>query len=211
MSMGILVTGILTITAAVTGWMLNEVSFWIRLRREDKAPVGVLLVALAEIRHRITTTNRYFQRLRETVPIPPEAMPFLRRMMDEILPNFDSLNHQYDSAIHQLSGRNPGLAFRLHSKNHIPSVLSKLRQHPLSVPLPAEEYEPFEQYLMGKIFPALDKAILELAKAHSCRTRRQYERQVRDWNDKTAMSKDMDDMIAELRQIGQPERDSKII
>lgn len=37
MSIDILATGVVTIVAAATGWLLNELSSWFKLQQEDRA------------------------------------------------------------------------------------------------------------------------------------------------------------------------------
>lgn len=175
----ILLTGGVAIGATATGWVLNELSSWFRLRREDKIPVGHLLMALAEIRYRITVTSLHLDRMRRTLPLPPEAVPVLRQMIDQLLPGLESLHRRYDEALHLLSGRDPSLAFRLHSKNQAPYLLRNLRKLARFEPLSAAKYDMFEQYLTDKMFTALDEVIADLAKEYGRRTARRYKKHIR--------------------------------
>lgn len=201
MSIELLVTGLLTITGLIVGWFLNELSSWFKLRREDRASIGNTLVVLAEIRFRLSISHVQLAKLKEKTYAPAEVAQQWRQMLDELLPQVDSLNNQYEKAVYHLAGRNPNLAYRLHSKNLAPTLLKRLRQLASGSDVSSAMYEEYEAFLVRKILPKLDEIILELAKIHGSATHGAFEKRIIDWKDEVAMGKEVDDMLTELNSL----------
>ena len=75
------------LAGVLLGWVLNELSFAIRIRREDKRIMARALSELLELRHRAFAVKRAKELLLEQFPIPPEVQPVVTQVLETILPN----------------------------------------------------------------------------------------------------------------------------
>jgi hypothetical protein len=120
-------TALVTLGAVVAGWFLNELSFLLRARREDRRSINRALCELMEVRHQLNALPAITKELKKKLPIPSQAEFALRIILQSLLPNADGLQKRYEDAVTSLSGAFPVLAYELRSKDIARPLLQRLR------------------------------------------------------------------------------------
>jgi len=164
------VTVLTTLVSAATGWLLHELSDYLKARGEEKRALGLALAQFLDVRERLRAIPHMVALLRKRVEITPYDDIMLRRAVEEFLPNVEELQKRYNAAIDGVAGNFPLLAFRLRSKDVATPLIRQLRT------LSAQNSQGF--ILLGKVedelvrlaLPKFDEIALELARRHSWRT-----------------------------------------
>lgn len=116
------------VAGTLAGFMLNELSYVWRMRREDGRKVGQALAELLEIRHQIEAVPAVMEVLRSRIPAPiPASAEFqIRAIYRAFLPNVETLRQRYDAAVTAVGGAFPVLAFKLRSKDLMTPLMTQL-------------------------------------------------------------------------------------
>lgn len=162
----------------VLGGFLTGIGAYLRGRAERKRMVGQALSDLLEVRHHVVGMEVVMREIRGRVKLPEEEIPVLRAAIDAIMPVDESVHKRYDEAISLLAGIDPLLAFKMRSKNTAPSLLGTIRELSVTSGATPLQIEAFETMLRSVVTPALDSAVLELARHHSFQTNRRIKKLV---------------------------------
>lgn len=158
---------LITLLAVAVGWLLNELSSLIRLRREDRRSIGPVLRDLLEIRHRLFALDSAIAELKRHLPIPAEAESPLKQVLKMLVPPPPRLQERYDEAVSIVARANPLLASRLSRQGSLEPYLNKLGQLAASDPAASNFWSTVvEPFLLQLVKPNLDELILDVAKAH---------------------------------------------
>lgn len=160
----------------VLGSVLAGMGAHWRTRQERKRVIATALADLLEVRHRLVATDTVLRKVRHLSGVAPAAMPGIRNLFDSMLPVDTGLGERYNKAVSLLAGIDPMLAFSLRSKELLPKLITGLRTKAIAEGVDLGMYETFECQLLIAAKPALDKAVLELARSHSLFTLRKVTR-----------------------------------
>jgi hypothetical protein len=159
-----------TIVAVFLGWFLNEVSHWLRLRGEQRKPLARAIADLLEIRHTIRGVSTILAEMKRHFPIAPDAELALRKLLEEFIPETESLQKRYNEAVNLVAEVDPILAFRLRSRDEFTPFLRKVRPWFESENVTKPHVLQMEDKLSQMFLKILEELILELAKAHGLKT-----------------------------------------
>lgn len=163
---------LITLLAVAVGWLLNELSSLIRLRREDRRSIGPVLRDLLEIRHRLFALDSAIAELKRHLPIPAEAESPLKQVLSMLVPPPPRLQERYDEAVSIVARANPLLAFRLGYQPTLETLLASLRNLAASDPATSKLCSStVEPALLHLFKPRLDELILDVAQAHGFLTK----------------------------------------
>jgi hypothetical protein len=166
---------IVPLLAVALGWLLNELSSLIRLRREDRRTAGPVLTDLLEIRHRLLTLNEavkeYVKELGKHLQIPPQAQlqfqQYLQTLLQTSFPQAPVFIEQYEEAVSTLARVDPIRAFRLRSQPLIAPFLDWVRSLAASSEPDVRLWNAVvEPELLGRFKPHIEELILDVARAH---------------------------------------------
>lgn len=140
-----LTTALITILGVVIGWLLNELSFLIRLRIKDRRKLKKVLFNLLNIYFYLNKlkikmgpqVDILFNHLKKLLQEPshPDLIEFVKstfiKNANEILNEYvhekiNSIKNNYESSLKDLSEVNPFLAYRLSDKLDIYDLLGNL-------------------------------------------------------------------------------------
>jgi len=140
-----LTTALITILGVVIGWLLNELSFLIRLRIKDRRKLKKVLFNLLNVYFYLNKlkikmgpqVDILFNHLKKLLqePSDPELIEFVKstfiKNANEILNEYvhekiNSIKNNYESSLKDLSEVNPFLAYRLSDKLDIYDLLGNL-------------------------------------------------------------------------------------
>jgi hypothetical protein len=120
--------GIGTLLGTLLGWLLSQLTQSMTNRRERRKALGKTLADLLEIRHLLLAVPSALKAFSSIIAIPPEAQLFMKSVFSGwLIPNAESLSKRYDEAVTTMAETNPGLSFRLRSKQLILPWLQQLR------------------------------------------------------------------------------------
>lgn len=162
----------------IIGSVLAGIGAHWRGRQERKRVIAAALADLLEVRHRLIGFNAFLERIRHLSGVTPAAMPTIRSMFDSMLPVDPGLGERYNKAVSLLAGIDPMLAFSLRSKETLPKLIAGLRTKAIAEGVDLGAYETIESELLKAAKPALDKAVIELARSHSRSTIRKAKRHI---------------------------------
>jgi hypothetical protein len=153
------------------GWLLNELSSLIRLRREDRRLAGPVLTDLLEIRHRITTVNEmtkeYVNEVGKHVEIPPQVRLQLQQYFQIQFPQPPQFLEKYEEAVSTLARVDPIRAFRLRDQLLIAPMLTQLQGLASATRTDTAIWiSILEPELLGKFKAHIEELILDVARAH---------------------------------------------
>ncbi len=116
-----------TLIAALFGWILSSLSQHLLVRRQRREAIKRALSDLLEIRHQLIASDAVFAKLREMIPIPPEAEAQFAPWIEQfVLPNADALSKRFDESVSLIASIDPILGFRLRSKDLMRPLLQRL-------------------------------------------------------------------------------------
>jgi hypothetical protein len=176
-----LATPFVTLVAVFVGFILNELSYFLRVRREDRRSIGQALSTLLEIRHRLQAIPAVIDALKQKTSIPPEAELAVSNYYASFLPDLERLQDGYNKAVDVIAGPFPVLAFRLRSKDQFDPLLRQLRSIiPPGDRAAAAFYLSLETKLLAEATSALNTLIIEMATQHGWLTWIRVRRQLRE-------------------------------
>ena len=166
------------VLGTLVGFVLNEISYAWRLRREDKRKVGQALSELLEIYRQIGAVPECMEVLRSKIPapIPRQAEFQLRAMFRALIPDVEVLRQRYQAAVTAVAGAFPVLAYELRAKDMFTPIINQISS---VVGLPDEIgaglFVRMEDQMVSEIRPVLKKLIRETATLHGRKTRKEVE------------------------------------
>jgi hypothetical protein len=144
-----------------------------KARQERKRIIALALSDLLEVRHRVVTLNAVLKQFQVHGMLPTASMPHLRNILEQLIPPDTKLDDRFDEAVTLLAGMDPVFAFELRSKNLLPQFMSKLRSLASTSNEALAGHEAIESKLIEMFTPALDEAVLRVAKHHSGKSYRE--------------------------------------
>lgn len=151
----------------VLGGLLTGIGAHLRTRSERKRMIARALSDLLEVRHHVLGMDAVMREVRTRVKVPDEEMPALRAVIDGLMPINEDVHKRYDEAVSLLASIDPLLAFTMRSKNTAPSLLAAIRRLSMTSGATPLQIESLEALLRSAVTPALNSAVLELARHHS--------------------------------------------
>ncbi len=116
------------LAAALVGWLFNEASHVIRLRREERRAIGRLLSDLIIIRRHILSVKEIVKRIRELNKFSPQEELFFQIAIDQIFPKDEGLQSRYEESSKIVIGIKPLLGFELIAQGQLLQVISRLKE-----------------------------------------------------------------------------------
>lgn len=154
--------------AVVVGWLLNEVTRFLKSRAADKRKVGRVLADFLELRRRlIAFPRRYRSWLAEAGLSGPVMIQVQRYVQKKFLPDSESLRKRYHSALNQLSEVDPYLAYKLRSKDWGPKLINWFEAAIQQDEDARKEFSDFGSDMLEHAEESFDKVALRLARKHS--------------------------------------------
>ncbi|MFZ0332519.1 MAG: hypothetical protein WBG29_05580 [Candidatus Acidiferrales bacterium] len=206
---------IIPLLAVALGWLLNELSSLIRLRREDRRAAGPVLTDLLEIRHRLLTLNEaakeYVKELGKHLQLSSQAQlqfqQYLRTFLRTSFPQSPLFIEQYEEAVSMLGRVDPIRAFRLRSQPLIAPLLDWLQNLAASTETDTQIWSTvFEPELLGRFKPHIEELILDVARAHGWLTWWRARRRLAEPTLSEADRKWISDFIEKLKSAAETTR-----
>jgi len=167
----------------VLGSAISGIGAYLRIRMERKRAIARALSDLLEIRHHVLGMEVVLREVRNRVSISEEEAQLFRSHMNTIAPLDADVHKRYDEAISLLSGIDPLLAFNMRSKNKVFHFVDAMRNTSFSMGATPSQISTLENAIRLAIAPALDEAVLTLAKHHSLSTKRKTKKLVASVSD----------------------------
>ena len=172
---------IITLLAVALGWLLNELSTLLRLRREDRRAAGPVLTDLLEIRHRLVALDAVVAELGKRFEVPPQGRLLLQRFLQTLIPEAPKFVETYEAAVSTLARVDPIIAFRVRGQPWIAPLLARLRALAAFDQAGAEFWSAVvEPGVLTLLRPGLEELILDVARAHGWRTWWRVRRRLRE-------------------------------
>lgn len=153
--------------AIVIGWLLNEVTRFLKSRAADKRKVGRVLAEFLELRFRlIAFPRKYRELLAEAGLSGPMLIQVQRYFEQNFLPDSENLRKRYHHALNQLSEVDPYLAYKLRSKDWGPKLISWFDAAIQQDEDAPEEFSDFGSDLLEHAEESFDQVALRLARKH---------------------------------------------
>ncbi len=118
-----------TLVGAIVGFGLNEASYLVRARREERHLLGRVLNELLEIRNQTKMMPTLMEALKSRIPaaLPPATDFALRQMFRNMFSGLmQGIQERYDQAVSEVSGAFPVLAYELRAKDILVPLLRQL-------------------------------------------------------------------------------------
>lgn len=155
-----------SLVGILAGWLLNEMSKRFQLSRERCAIIGRALSSLLALHHRVRVIESNTEYLTQQLALPEAGRKAFKLSFEYVLPQGDEFVKRYEEAIDQLAEIDPVTAFELRSKAVIPRLLSGISTMETMKGISAEEVATIEKMMKATLLPALEKAIIKLARSH---------------------------------------------
>ncbi len=118
-----------TLAGTILGFGLNEASYLVRARREERHLLGRVLKELLEIRNQTKMMPTLMEALKSRIPaaIPPAADFAIRQMFRNMFSGLmQGIHERYKQAVSEVSGAFPVLAYELRAKDILAPLLGQL-------------------------------------------------------------------------------------
>lgn len=160
----------------VLGGILTGIGSYWRARADRKNMIARALSYLLEVRHHLVGIDVVLREINARFTVPEEATPVLRSLIDKLVPVDQEVHKRYEEAIALMAGIDPLLAFNMRAKNTVPNLLALIRELSATSGATPSHVESLETTLRSAVAPALDRAVLELAREHSFFTTRKVKK-----------------------------------
>lgn len=160
------------LVGVVLGSALTGFGTYLRARIEHKRLIATALADLLEIRYQVVQLHSGVRGLLSKLKAPAEVIPHVLNFADSLVSTNKDLHERFEKSVSTLASVDPLLAFRVRAKNTLPHLLGTLRTFAITSGTDMALYERIESNLLKVVVPALDDAVLELARHHSWRTTR---------------------------------------
>jgi hypothetical protein len=156
-----------TLAGTVLGFGLNEASYLVRARREERRLLGRVLNELLEIRNQSKMIPTLMETLRSRIPaaIPVIADFEIRKMFRGALSGMiQGMQERYNQAVSEVSGAFPVLAYELRAKDILVPLLKYLAPFvPVTDPTAVNFWIKLEEELTRATLPVLEDLIRRVA------------------------------------------------
>jgi hypothetical protein len=166
-----------TLGGTILGFGLNEASYLVRVRREERHLLGRVLNELLEIRNQMKMMPTLMESLKSRIPaaVPTAAEFTIRKLVREITSGlFQGMQERYNQAVSEVSGAFPVLAYELRAKD---TLVPLLRQLAAFVPVNDAAAMDFaiklEEELTRTTLPVLEELIRRVASLCGRTTRKE--------------------------------------
>jgi len=166
-----------TLIGIILGFGLNEASYLLRTRREDRRTISKTLAELLDVRHVLRFLPLTVETLKKILPGPIAAHDevMLRNVLQAFVPNSEGMQKRYEDAVSAVSAFLPLLAFDLRSKDMVGPLLGHLRSTLPIEPGAAPFWLKMEDEVVEFSLPKLEELIHELAKLHGRKTSKEVD------------------------------------
>jgi hypothetical protein len=168
-----------TLGGTILGFGLNEASYLVRVRREERQLLGRVLNELLEIRNQTKMMPTLMESLKSRIPaaVPPAAEFTIRKLVRDITSGvFQGMQERYNQAVSEVSGAFPVLAYELRAKD---ALVPLLGQFAVFVPMDDATAVDFsiklEEELTRTTLPVLEELIRRVASLCGRTARKQTE------------------------------------
>ena len=156
-----------TLAGTVLGFGLNEASYIVRARREERHLLGRVLNELLEIRNQTKMMPTVMEALKSRIPaaIPPAADFAIRQMFRNMFSGLSQgMQERYSQAVSEVSGAFPVLAYELRSKDILVPLLRQLASLiPATDATAMDFWIKLEEELTRTTLPVLEDLIRKVA------------------------------------------------
>ena len=156
-----------TLAGTVLGFGLNEASYLVRVRREERHLLGRVLKELLEIRNQTKMMPTLMEALKSRIPaaLPPATDFALRQMFRNMFSGLmQGIQERYDQAVSEVSGAFPVLAYELRAKDILVPLLRQLAPLvPATDATAADFWIKLEEELTRSTLPILEDLIRRVA------------------------------------------------
>ncbi len=156
-----------TLVGAIVGFGLNEASYLVRARREERHLLGRVLNELLEIRNQTKMMPTLMEALKSRIPaaLPPATDFALRQMFRNMFSGLmQGIQERYDQAVSEVSGAFPVLAYELRAKDILVPLLRQLAPLvPATDATAADFWIKLEEELTRSTLPILEDLIRRVA------------------------------------------------
>lgn len=195
---------IIPLMAVALGWLLNEMSSLVRLRREDRRAAGPVLMDLFEVRHRLLVADAYVKELGKRFQIPSQAQLQLQHVIQTLFPEPPRFIEKYEKAVSTLARVDPIRAFRLRGQPLIAPLLTWMQGLAASTETDAKIWSTiFESEFLGRFKSNIEELILDVARAHGWLTWWRARRRIREPALSEAGRKWISDFMEKLKKAGE--------
>ena len=156
---------ILPILALMAGWMLSELSSFLRTKGDKKRNLSKALTELLDIHHSLVGEQLIKNVFLKKFDLQAEHMMHLQKTLDVFNIDLDKVSIRYNHAVDMISEYDPLLAFELRNKDQTSLYLSKVRE------LASEDENDVKIFMHGladnlvtELIPVISDAILNIAK-----------------------------------------------
>lgn len=156
----------ITIGAVVVGWLLSELSTYLRGGKARKEAIASALSVLLEVRFRALCFDTIISLLKEHGATENIAYQ-IRNILEKIIPEPEEINSSYDDSIKTLSKVAPLVAYEFRSKNSFMKFLANWRGMASEHGMDAAEIESLERELKSVVLPEFNNMVIKLAELHS--------------------------------------------
>jgi hypothetical protein len=161
-----------TLLGLILGFGLNELSYFVRTRRDDKRTISKALAELLEVWHLLRSFPLAVEALKRTLPsaIAAHDEVMLRRVLRTFIPRHEGMQERYVEAVSAVSSFLPVLAFDLRSRDMVGPFLDWLYDAIPIEPNDATFFLKLEDEIVRQTIPKLEELIEELANLHGRKT-----------------------------------------
>jgi hypothetical protein len=159
--------------SAIGAFLLNEISRRLAATAEDRKHLGCALSELLELRSRMAMMKVVREQLEAAFggPLPPEVMPAMYMILPKIMPDdWNDFRLRYNSALTDIAGVRPVLAYNLRSKDIVAPFLERLGTAATQDAHIAQAGSWLDKMVTTQGLPVLSDGILALARKHGLKT-----------------------------------------
>lgn len=190
------------IIGILLGWLLNEASQLVKLRREDKRQLGKVITELLEIYHATNVLKQVSTLMKKEFDLPKDMHLQVNHFLGSVILNLANRQKQYEDAVNSIALADPVLAFKLRSQDQAMPFFHHMRNVMLGDPKVTTEMtewvqlfgDKFNEMLTGKI----NRQILGLSRKHGWGT---WLRARKFLNRTDEIPADLTGLINELKRI----------
>lgn len=166
-----------TIAGTVLGFGLNEASYLVRARREERHRLGRVLNELLEIRNHTRMVPTLMETLKSRIPaaLPPAADFAIRLALRNLFSGMmQGIQERYNQAVSEVSGAFPVLAYELRAKDMLVPIFSAFAPHiPANDPTAVDLWVKMEDELSHSTLPVLEELIRRVASLSGRKVRKE--------------------------------------
>jgi hypothetical protein len=156
------------LVAGLFGWLFNETSNVIRLRREERRAIGRALSDLIIIRRHVLAAKKVAKTIRGLTKFSSQEHLYFQIAIDQLFPNDEGLQNRYEESIKVVMGIKPLLGFELAQQRTLIPMLGRLKQISAMSEEASEAWSGLAEHIEDTT--NLDELINTLAWYHGWRT-----------------------------------------